>query len=187
MSDVDDSQPEAPDQVLAAPEEDDDSADITQPSPWMKDLTGLRKWCEDKRTKWPHLLDQLLPGSHLEWIEELSDQLSTSRSRGRVDFTCIPWVLNDIFSFKLNPRRTIAILQYFLGFVAELIMLDTVEDDEVAARIHDLLEASIQPALEGPPDEPSLGLMYSPDANDLEWDILEGIGYAIDRGLHPQE
>ena len=144
MSDVDDSQTEAPDQVLAAPGEDDDSTDC----PWMKDFTDFQKWCENRRFRWPNLQDALLPESHLAWTEALEDSSGTNCSRGRVDFRAIPRALNFIFSSKLSPSRTLALLQYFLGFVAELIMLDTVEDDEVADRISGMLDESITPACE---------------------------------------
>jgi len=185
MSDVDDSQSEAPDQVLASPGDDDDSADIAQQSPWKRDLTDLRAWCENRRFRWPNLQDALLPESHLAWAEALELSWGSNFSRGRVDFRAIPSAFNFIFSSKLSPSRTLALLQYFLGFVAELIMLDTVEDDEVADRISGMLDESITPACESTCEDLPFGHTYSPDESDPEWDILQSIGMAINRGLNP--
>ena len=185
MSDVNDSQTKAPDQVLSAPGEDDDSMDNTQVHPWEGDLTDLQDWCEDMGTKWPHLGGDLLPESHRKWAIELWSSDSASSSKGRVDFAAIPMVLDDIFSYGLSEHRTLALLKYFLGFVAELIMFDTVESDEEAAKIHDLLEESIVPAYNGRSSaHPTLGLTASPDSNVSEWEILEYIGIAIVKGLN---
>ncbi len=86
-----------------------------------------------------------------------------------MDYTQFPFVFAYVFSFRLDANRTLALLKYFLGFVAELIMLDTVEDDEEAAKIRALLGESIQPACQGMGSVvPTLGLTVSPDSNESE-------------------
>ena len=178
MSDVIDSLPVGLSQTQSLPLVAPSFKDIPKYLDRATTLADLQKWCEARRTTWPGVQDVLLPDSQLCWIAELG---SERRSHGRIDFSEIPAVLSDIVSSKLSHTRTLTLLKYYLGFVAELIIVDSLADERAAVQICGFLEAGIGPASFGfDADPPFMGLLIpSLDAEPAETELLEEIGLSI--------
>jgi len=178
MSDVVDSQSEAPIQTQALLGVAPDSEDAPKYLERAVALADLQNWCEARRTTWPDVQDVLLPDSQRYWTSEFG---SVSRSNGRIDFSEIPNVLSDIVSSKLSRPRTFALLKYYLGFLAELIIADSLADEKAAVQICGFLEVGIGPASFGfDTDPPFMGLLTpSTDAEPAESELLAQIGQSI--------
>jgi len=178
MADVIDSQFDAPIQTQALPGVARDSTDIPKYLERAVALAELQKWCEARRTKWPGVQDELLPDSQWYWPSEFG---SERRSHGRIDFSEIPAVLSDIVSSKLSHPRTLALLNYYLGFIAALIIVDSLPDEKTAVQICGFLEVGIGPASFGFDTDPSfMGLLIpSLDAEPAETELLAEIGLSI--------
>jgi hypothetical protein len=181
MSDVDDSQTEAPDKVQASPGDDDDSADIAQQSPRKRDLTDLREWCEDKRTKWPYKHALPLPESHLDLIGRLLDLPEQGMIKERIVFSPIESALKSIFNSNLSADRVLVLVQFVREFGQEIIIVNSLTNDWDAATIFCYLRQAIEPASCGfTTDPPFLGLLVPPHyASPIESDLLAEIGQRI--------
>jgi hypothetical protein len=178
MSDVVESQPETPIQNQELPCVAPDSEDASKYLERAVALAELQKWCEARRTTWPDVRDVLLPDSQWYWPSGFG---SERRSHRRIDFSEIPAVLSDIVSSKLSHPRTLALLNYYLGFLAELIIADSLADEKAAIQICGFLEVGIGPASFGfDTDPPFMGLLTpSSDAEPAESDLLAQIGQSI--------
>jgi|GEM_PF-3152776 hypothetical protein len=178
MSDVIDSQPETPIQTQALPGVARDSTDIPKYLERAVAFAELQKWCEARRTTWPEVEDVLFPSSQWYWPSEFG---SEDRIKGRIDFSEIPAVLSDIVASKLSHPRTLALLNYYLGFVAALIIADSLADEKTAVQICGFLEVGIGPASFGfDTDPPFMGLLTpSSDAEPAETELLAQIGLSI--------
>jgi hypothetical protein len=141
-------------------------------------FSDLQKWCEARRTKWPSIGDGLLPDSQFHWIYEVGSEV---RSKGRIDFSEVPAVLSEIIATKLSPARAHALLSYYLGFLAELIIVDSIDHEDFAADICSFLKVGIAPAAFGfDTVPPFLGILtLPPDADPIEAELLEKIGLSI--------
>jgi len=178
MTDVVDSQSEAPIQTQGLPSVAPGSGNIPKFIERSVALAELQEWCEARRTKWPEVEDILLPDSQRYWPSEFG---SEGRIKGRMDFSEIPAVLSDIVSSKLSHPRTLALLNYYLGFVAALIIVDSLPDEKTAVQICGFLEVGIGPASFGFDTDPSfMGLLIpSLDAEPAETELLAEIGLSI--------
>jgi hypothetical protein len=178
MADVIDSQFDAPIHTQELSCEARDSTDIPKYLERAVALAELQKWCEARCTTWPEVEDILLPDSQRYWTSEFG---SVSRSKGRIDFSEVPDVLSDIVSSKLSHPRTLALLNYYLGFIAALIIVDSLADEKAAVQICGFLEVGIGPASFGfDTHPPFMGLLTpSLDAEPAETELLAEIGLSI--------
>ena len=90
-------------------------------------------------------------------------------------------MLSDIVSSNLGRPRTFALLNYYLGFLAELIIADSLADEKTAVQICGFLEVGIGPASFGfDTDPPFMGLLTpATDAEPAESELLAQIGQSI--------
>lgn len=90
-------------------------------------------------------------------------------------------MLSDIVSSKLSHPRTLALLNYYLGFIAALIIVDSLADEKAAVQICGFLEVGIGPASFGfDTHPPFMGLLTpSLDAEPAETELLAEIGLSI--------
>ena len=179
MKDVVDSQSETPIKTQALPGVAPDAEPINRE--FIEQafaFSDLQKWCEARRTKWPAIGDGLLPDSQFVWIYEVG---SEGRTKGRIDFSGVPVVLSEIIATQLSPTRTNALLSYYLGFLAELIIVDSLDHDAFAADICSFLKVGIGPSAFGfDTVPPFLGILtLPPDADPIEAELLEKIGLSI--------
>jgi len=146
------------------------------------DYDDLRAWCEKMRTTWPRVNDEFLPEPDRQWASNFIDQehyFEKNPNKGK--FSWVPDILVKIFSAELSPPRMLAILRYFLGFVAELIMIDYESEHYESVIIRKMFRDAIKPTMFIAVSEPPFMSVLKPsaDAEPAEAKLLENIGASI--------
>jgi hypothetical protein len=156
----------------------------------MDDHSEISEWSKKMRTTWPQVDATFLERCEWywdsDWVSKVASHHTQKNDGNNGDFSWVPDVLMDIFSAELSPPRMLAILRYFLAFVAELIIVDSESDPDEAWTIHKFLRFAIEPAMVGPAsDPPFLGVLKpSPDAEPVEARLLHTIGLSVYHYLH---